>query len=366
MRFASRAFAILGAAAFCLAATAAGAGEAGRVVVLDVPGALPPAADVAVLLGGMLKDMGVDSETVAATELPRDRAAWIAAAHTAAAAKPGTMALCGYECKERACKLTIVDPRSDTIAIVPLEARRTGPTEVTDDVPAVLAEAAEQALTGTLFPELKRIAERGDSLPPKPCPEPSAAPSGQSEDDAREAWRPWLKLEGGYQGDDSYPDGRPQNGARLGLSILPVEFLGPAIGVGWLGIDEAEISRGRLTSHRMTADLSLRVVLPVGPAAISIAPISRLDVVFSKADPSGPARTSRKEEVELHVGGAITWHLPFPLGLEGQVGLSVLATVLGRGYEVDRVEAVPESVVRFAWSVGIAWGVLVAKKEGAS
>ncbi|MDD5308118.1 MAG: hypothetical protein PHU25_12420 [Deltaproteobacteria bacterium] len=346
-----------------LAAATAAAGEAGRVVILDVPGAQPSAAEVALLLGGMLKDMGVDAETLAVIELPRDRAEWIAAAHTAAAAEPGTLALYGYECRERACRLAVADPRSDTFAVIPLEARRTGPTEVTDDIPAVLAEAAEQALTGSLLPELTRIAERGDPLPPRPCPEPKASPPGKDGGNAKGDWRPWLKIEGGYQGDDSYPDGRPENGARLGVSIMPAPFLGPTFGVGWLGIDEVELSRGRLISHRLTVDLALRVILPVGPAAVSIAPVSRLDVVFSKSDPSGPAPALHDENPELHVGGAIMWHLPFPLGLEGQVGMSVLATVLGKGYDVGGIEAVPESMVRFAWSVGIAWGALAIKND---
>ena len=133
----------------------------------------------------------------------------------------------------------------------------------------------------------------------------------------------------------------------------------PVLRVGWLGMDTADVETGSISAYRFALELELRIAFPVGPALFSIAPVGRVDLAVASANPSGPRGETTSVGAELYVGGMTTWHLPLPGGeVEALVGVGVLATILGRAFDVDGVEAIPETQLRVVWSAGIAWSPL--------
>ena len=132
-----------------------------------------------------------------------------------------------------------------------------------------------------------------------------------------------------------------------------------AIGLGWLGIRKAEADGASVKIHRLTSSIAIRLIIPIGPAHLALAPVARLDAAFGSLN-----HVDRDDETEtnfeMHVGGLTTWHLPLVPRLDVIVGAGVLVSVISDETEVygsagERETAVPASMIRMIWTAGIAW-----------
>jgi hypothetical protein len=251
----------------------------------------------------------------------------------------------------------VADPGSDALVEVALAGDDDGSAGEAQRI----AATAREALLGTVLPELERLSSVGDGSGAGSSPADSPWLSrvrGVDEDVAARPAGPIFHLEGGYQGDHALPDGQPLHGPWLGVTLTPTPMLRPALSVGWLGLGRGEIEAGEVVSHRLTASLSLRLVFTMGLASVSLAPVGRLDVVFSEADPTAAHEpTESGTELELHAGGTTTWRLPLPArDLDAVVGVGVLASLLSSDVEVDGETAVRASSLRITWHVGVCWG----------
>ena len=105
-----------------------------------------------------------------------------------------------------------------------------------------------------------------------------------------------------------------------------------------------------------------RLILPVGPAHFTIAPVARLDVAFTALDNVG--RDDADEvNVEFELGGMVNWHLPLRKHLDFIVGVGLLASILSNRTEVyvrrgQQEAAVPASALRMLWTAGVGWSPL--------
>jgi hypothetical protein len=348
------------AISFFTASNNARAGQP-RIAVMSAPKITPKAEEVILVLEEHLSETEIAVEPWDAESLPASEEEWLSQAEKAAKATPGTVALIGYECGDKVCRLLLVEPRSGAIVEVPVKV----PEHEDLTVAFAIAATAREALLGPLFPELERLVRHGESpSPPPPSPDSIwlQPPAEKEKRLGAEPERPWLWLEGGYHGDHPHPSDSPIHGPWLGVSIEPIRIIGICLSVGWLGIREGETPIGTVATHRLSTSLALRIILSLGPAHIAIAPIGRFDVVFSKTDPlSGPTSTDTK--LEIQAGGVTTWHLPLTNRLEAVVGAGVLASLLSRSYRIENAgsadqEAIPASVLSIFWLAGISWSPL--------
>jgi hypothetical protein len=328
-----------------------------RVVLLAWPEQQPAAAAVQTELTEQLSSVGVRVDVHEVEQAPADAGAWAGHADDAAEDQPGTLALIGWTCAGGQCSLVVIESRGLARAEIPLSP--IDDSEHAGDLGFAVAAASREVVVGSLLPELGRLVTEGEnpSLPPPTADRVPQAYAPESAPDAAGP-RPTVWIEGGYHGEHPYPQGRPLHGAWVGLVFAPRRTVLPFLTVGWLGMQEGSNERGVVRSHRLPIDLGLRIAFPVGPATFALAPVARLDVVFVKADPTGPRGAGTKAEIELHVGGQTTWHLPLPGGIEAVLGAGILGTLLGRDYEVDEMVAIPKSALRFGWWIGIAWAPL--------
>ncbi len=332
-----------------------------RITVLSVPENEPAAQEIIQVLTGHLLEMDILVEPWAASSLPEDTPTWLVTAAEAAADSPGTVVLFGYRCNAQTCSLYVVEPRSRSLVELPVQVPQHGDLSTA----YALAATAREALLGPLFPELRRLALHGENPGPPP-PSPDSAwlrpPLEEERQQAKGPRRPWLWLEGGYHGDHPHPDGHPIHGPWLGVVLEPREVVGVVLSVGWLGIREGNVSSGTARTHRLTSTLAVRIIFPIGPSHISVAPLVRIDAVFAEKVPAASATTS-STDVEIQAGGITTWHLPFSSRLEAVIGAGVLATILSEEYTFDagygiEETAIPSSVLRVIWLAGVSWSPL--------
>ncbi len=335
--------------------------QAPRVVVLSSPEAVPSAKEVLDLLTTQLDEFDVNAEAWEVDGLPRDADAWIAEGRRAAAAQPGTLALFGYLCNERECRLIVVEPKGRSLTKVPVKI----PHDRDLPLAFAIAATAREALLGELLPELMRLAEQGENptaAPPSvnrallmrssPGTEPSdkALPNPSAQ---------LLLIEMGYHGEYAHPQSHILHGARVGAAYLPSEKLALGLGAGWVGIDKQWSIWGSVLSHRWPIDFSLRLILPLGPARITIAPFGRLDVVYFRSDPSLPDRpTSKSVAFEFHIGGITSWYLPLPFGFDVLIGAGISGALYAKDHQVDGETVAEASLLRIIWRAGISWGLI--------
>jgi hypothetical protein len=334
-----------------------------RIVVFSIPEAKPAANKIVEIIDRHLVDLEIDLiiESRNLGLLPTNTSQWLEQAKKAAADTPGTVATFGYKCDQSNCIVYCIEPRSAALLEFSVEV----PDHADLDAAFALAAAMRETLLGPVFPELKRLVREGKNPgPPPPAPESVwlKPPLEKERKRTPELKRSWLWLEGGYQGDHPHPDGHPIHGAWFGLNMEPRKMIGAVISVGWMGIREGEISPGTAKVHRITSSLALRIIFPVGPAHISIAPLGRLDVTFVELIPNNRSGTSWAD-LELQAGGLTTWHLPLNPRLEAIVGAGVLASILSNEISIynaadDKEVAIPATSLRVVWMVGIAWSPL--------
>ncbi len=347
--------AVVAAVSVLLVVMPAGAEEprSARIVVLDMPGSAVSAADVAGELAERLETARVEVDVHALEKEPAASSDWTALARRLARERPGTLAMTGWRCDAagKDCTVWLVEPGEGGIAELPVT------REVADDEWAgALAAIIAEAVLGDLLVELHRIASSGE---PRPIEEEDAADGDDTPRTAAEGSDPLrVWIEGGYAGEYAHPGGRPIHGPMVGLSLAPSRYVAPTMAVGWLGIRRGEGAAGEAMTHRIPISLAIRLRFEVGPATFAVAPVGRLDTVFSRRDPAGPAGASASVDLEIQVGGITTWHLPFPCGIDAVVGAGVLATVLGEDLEIDGERLVRASDVRLLWMAGLAWDLL--------
>ncbi|MDJ0765184.1 MAG: hypothetical protein QNJ97_19545 [Myxococcota bacterium] len=332
-----------------------------RIAVVATPTQAPQAREVKAVLAEHLFETGIVVTEVALDVLPQETHQWVALANKVASEEAGTIALVGYACGEKKCRLIAVDPKSDTVVHLPVAV----PDHGDFDAAFAIAATAREVLLGPLMPELDRLAHHGaNPSPPPPSPDSiwTKPPLEAARTTPSETFHPWLWVTGGYQGDHAHPDGQPNHGPFLGVMFEPKKSLGIDLSVGWLGFREANVSTGTVHLNRITAALALRVLFSLGPARVALAPIGRLDVVFAHIDPTA-ASTRVDVDLEVQAGGITTWHLPISHGLEAVVGAGVVASLVSRGYAIDTAEteketAIPAPIMRLLWVAGIAWSPL--------
>ncbi|HUT76190.1 MAG TPA: hypothetical protein VM285_00795, partial [Polyangia bacterium] len=294
-----------------LTAVPAGAAEqlSARVAIIDIAGSPAPAEEVASELRERLAAARVEVDVHGPAEEPETSLAWAALARKLARERPGTLALFGWRCEAdgSSCAVLVCEPDRGAVAEFPV-ARG----ESVEDWPGVLASALGEAVLGGLLPELQRLPASGIEPPSREQEDEDDGDASTSETPGADRLRLWI--EGGYTGEYAHPDGRPIHGPFLGLSLAPGRYVAPTLGVGWLGLQRGEGAAGEVTTHRIPVSLAIRLRFEVGPATFAVAPVGRLDTVFSRRKPAGPEAASSSTDLEIHVGGATTWHLPFPRG----------------------------------------------------
>lgn len=343
------------------AAETAKADDSARIVLVVAPESAPDGDAVRSILAEHLSRVEVAVEIAARDALPGTEREWAAAARELAAGRPGTLAVFGWSCEATACDLFAVETRSGGFARVPVK-----PVEQDDgvdvDVAFAIAATVREAVWGGLLLEMNRLAEEGARpAAPPPSGERMPEPYKGSFDAGglARAHRPWFWLEGGYRGEYPYPRGDVLHGPALGFALSPGKNVVPVLCVGWLGMELADNESGSASAHRFPLELELRIAFPVGPAMFSIAPVGRVDLVVATENPAGPRGESTSVDVELHVGGMTTWHMPLPGGeVEALVGVGVLAGIIGRDLEIDETRATPAAALRVVWSAGVSWSPL--------
>lgn len=353
--------ALAAAAILARGAGARAADDTARVVLLSVPDVAPGAEAVRPTLALHLERVEVAVEVAQRPAAPTTDAEWSALAGELAAQAPGTLALFGWSCGGSSCDLVVAEPRGGAVAHVPV--RPAGP-EAGDEgrLAFALAATAREAVWGGLLLEMGRLPDEG-ARPTEPPPSGQRLPAphggGVDAGGLARARRPWLWLEGGYHGEYSHPRGGTLHGPFVALALSPGRNVVPVVRAGWLGIAVDEGPGGVARSHAFPVELELRVAFPIGPAMFSIAPVGRVDLVAATADPEGEGGPSTSLEVDLHVGGATTWHLPLPGGrVEALVGMGALATIIGNAVEAADGVGVPASKLRVVWSAGVSWSPL--------
>ncbi len=336
--------------------------ELPRVVLLSVVSREPSGKAVGDLLKAQLAEIEIGLE-VTAVELgraPLGPSGWLKRAETSRA--PGTVAVFGYSCKEKKCSLHIIDPENKSSSRLPVRPRSgTSRTEA-------LAATIREALIGPLLPEMKRlIGEGADPSTPRRSGESPWGEFKNKRGKPKKQNHPWLWTDGGYIGDHAHKEGHPLHGPWIGLAMEPVELLGVMLSVGWLGIRRAEVETAGASVQRLFFSMSLPLILPVGPARISLAPTGRFDVAFADIDNTGRA-DERLNRFEFQLGGLSVWHLPLSWRLEIFVGAGVLVSVISEETKVSisenqRVTAIPASTLRLTWLMGFAWSPLRPRLE---
>lgn len=330
-----------------------------KVVVMTTLEATPAADAVIEILADHLVEFKVQVVKQEVEKLPENRAEWVSCAKAAASSAPGTVVLTGYHCTEELCRLVLVEPHGGGYVELPVKIPKD------DDVTLAFAVASttRESLLGPLLPELTRIVRHGENPgPPPPRPnsewleqEPSASDTGDA--DKRRPGR-WMRIEAAYYGDYAHPDGHPIHGPWIGLSLALTKLIGLRLSSGWLGVLEESATLGTITTHRLFTALSVGLSLPLGPSRVELAPMGRLDLVFAKADPERLGdETEKQTEVELHLGGDVTWRLPLIWNVEALVGMGLLASLLSHDFRLDDAE-VPASSLRLVWLLGLSCGLM--------
>lgn len=327
-----------------------------RIVLFHTSKTHPPVEEVqqAVVEHFNELDMVVEVATLELEEFPRTRREWFLNADKASE-KPGTLAVFGYLCERRSCRLYVVVSHKRSLVELPIR-----PRQKTDQALAV-ASTIREALLGPLLPEVDRLVKEGRK-PKKPVSPEKAWTRPPYEKERRTPAvkrRPWVWLEGGYHGDHPHPQGHPIHGPWLGVEMEPTPIAGISVSLGWLGIRRAEAGGGKVRIHRLTPTLAVRLIIPVGPAHLSLAPVARFDAAFIQYEPVDPSDRS-ETRFELQIGGMAAWHLPLIPRLSAIVGAGVLVSVNAEHVEVTGAAgqpeiAMPASVVRMIWTAGIAW-----------
>jgi hypothetical protein len=339
----------------------------GRIIVAAEITTIPTTAAVQKRLVRDLEDieLPVIVDTLPLESLPESRGDWYALAAGEARRVPGVIGVFGYDCGSDRCELTSVEPRNRTLAVTPIE-----PEDRDEDLAYAVAATIREVVLGPLLAELVRIAGEGENPGPPPLQrggrwlQPPLETERSREVGPR---RSMLWLDTGYLGEYAHPGGNPIHGPWLGIGFEPRSMVGLHLGVGWLGMREENADVGSASSHRLVTSLAVRLLLPLGPAHVSLAPVGRLDVTFLSTDPVLGVNRS-DTDLEIQVGGISTWHLPLTRRLELLVGAGLLATVLAEntavptagGTDATLIEA---STVRIVWSFGVAWGPLGASSE---
>lgn len=332
-----------------------------RVAVLSVPNATPPAKNVVHVIAEQLFELDIAIEIVGATTQPKTPTAWIQQGEKAAEEAPGTIALFGYQCDDTVCRLFIVEPRQKAFVEIPVKI----PTHDELSASFALAATARESLLGPLFPELRRLVLQGKNpAPPPPSPESQwlKPPMEGKRKTLKTPARPWLWLETGYQGDHPHPEGKPVHGPWIGAVFEPRKSVGVHVSLGWLGIREREIGSGKITLNRLTSTVGVRIIFPLGPAHIALAPTARLDTVFANIDRTGGSETT-DVKLEIQAGGVTTWHLPLTSRVEVIVGAGVFASLLSHDYGIkteykSTERVIPASTLHLFWVAGVAWSPL--------
>ncbi len=325
-----------------------------RVVITKTGKETPPVDEVIEILKKHLVDTEIDVGVHSVEGIPATTDKWVQEAKRAARSKPGTILLLGYTCKEKKCRLTGVSPESEGVVTVPVLVPDHGDLTTA----FALAATSRETFLGPLVPELGRLARQGaNPSPPPPSPDtlflkPPLDDARKSRGDVR---RPWFWIEGGYQGDQPHPSGVPVHGFVLGASVETRRTVGLNVGVGWLGVRNSEFGKWSLTVHRLTAQAAIRIIFPLGPARVSIAPLVRLDTVFSTLNDTVFVTEDKNTDLEIQVGGHTTWHLPISEHLEAVVGAGLLFSALSEEYEADEIVLLPATNLRFLWTAGLAW-----------
>jgi hypothetical protein len=327
-----------------------------RIVLLYTSKTQPPVEEVKQILVEHFEelDMTVALSVREIERLPRTRREWYLNADKASSA-PGTLAVFGYRCERRHCRLYIVVSHKRSFVEIPVRPRQKSDQNLS------VASTIREALLGPLMPELDRLVKEGRK-PKKPVSPDKAWARPPYEKERRASAvqrRPWLWLEGGYHGDHPHPKGQPIHGPWMGVEMEPTPIAGVSVSLGWLGVRRAEAEGGQIRIHRLTPAVAVRLIVPVGPARLALAPVARLDAAFYQFDHVGQDDT-RETRFELQVGGMATWHLPMIPRLCAVVGAGVLVSVINEQAEVvgsagQTETAIPASVVRLAWTIGIAW-----------
>ena len=337
-----------------LAPAAAVAQDLPRVVIVD-DGEVPAAAgEVADRLRGILEPLGVEVDVHTPGEPPATSSEWTGLARRLAAERPATLAVAGWLRREDGSPraLVVVEPVRGGLAEIPLAAADTE-TEGNE----ALARTLEAGILGELLPELRLLA--AGSARPAGDREPADTeeePPGPAEPDA-DGKAALLFIGGGYTGEYPHPQERPIHGPFLWLSVPIRPWLLPTLGLGWLGIERAEDAAGEVSAHRLPASLSVRLRLEVGAAAFAAGPAARLDTVFVRRAPAEGDERDMVADLELHVGGLVSLHLPLPGDFEVIVGAAVLATVMGDDYGIDGERILSRSAVRLSWLAGLGWNL---------
>ena len=340
-------------------------GQQPRIALLHISENSPPAAEVQSFLEEHLAktDIDVTVDLFESNQFPENSEQWFSISAKAAEQSPGTVAMVGYRCSETTCALYLCEPRDKTLTEIPVEF----PKDKELTLAFALAATAREAILGPLFPELKRLVNQGKApSPPPPSPENVWIRPPLEDERKREnpdIKRPWLWLEGGYHGDHPHTDGHPIHGPMVGVVAEPRRAIAVALSIGWLGIRKGDVDLGKVTSHRLTSSLALRIKFQFGPAHIAIAPVGRFDVVFAQIDPVGE-KITHQTGLEIQAGGITMWHLPLGKNFEAVIGAGVLASVLSKNYGITLENtptqvAIPASILRIIWMAGVSWSPLI-------
>lgn len=334
----------------------------GRVVLAASAQSVPAAETLAAMLSLELSRAGVFIVVEARRHdrLELNEAEIERLAEKEAQAEPGLIAVVGFGCELELCRVLIEHPRSHSSFEIQVTVNPKVPHQATQ----ALAVTLRDALIGPLLPEMERLARVAATTGPPPPPNiTNAALASEAQDDAPprpnsgiSTW-PWLLTELSYHGAYMGSSSALLHGPLAGVIILPRDYLGLALTVGWLGIDKAKGSTGSVATHRLSTALATRFIFELGSATMALAPILRLDSVYAQFRPLS-AHSSRQTELDLLAGLDLTWTLPLPIEHLGVcLGAGLLGSLVAHSFSINGETIQERPDFSLTWRAGLTYGL---------
>lgn len=329
----------------------------GRIIILAPAHSIPPAQMLAAALSLEFSQAGVFVEV----EAREDRSLTLDPLEIERLAKQesqtelGLIALAGYSCDPKQCRILIEHPSSDSSCNIRMP--------VTSDHTAFfLAESLREALLGPLLSELDRLAHATKQAGPPQQPTRHSQTSLEEPMQARaepkgSAIWPWLSTELGYQG--AYFGGATSSlhGPALALTITPRSTFALALSASWLGLDRGKGVNGEVETHRLAMTLGARALFNRKSAVFAIAPILRLDSVYATFTPKVGPRSS-PFDLELLGGLELLWFLSLPVeNLSIVLGAGILGAIATKSYSINGETIVPRPGFSVTWCGGLSYGL---------